>query len=496
MPTFRAVIGPLELIAFVGGAAVMVLEITGSRILAPYLGTSLIVWTTLIGTIMASLSAGYWWGGRMADRAPTYVRLAAILTLAGAFALFTAIGQQPILGFLQTLALDLHLYALTATLILFAPASVLLGMVTPFVARLKLQSIETAGTHVGRLYAISTAGSIGGTFAAGYFLLGVMGSSRILYAIAAVLFLLSLVAAAQWRVAQRGSLFVFLALAFLLAEYERSARAESGFLDFDTAYQRVFIIDTQEEGTSRPIRLLHSEDGNAQSSIYLDSHELLEDYLKCFSCVLSEVRPRKALMIGAAGYAFPRWALQEMPELQMDVIEIDPAMTTLAEQYFQFRPDPRVRIFHEDGRTFVNRRGDTYDAILIDAFQTHVPPFQLLTEEFVRNLESRLSPEGVVLLNLIGAADNKQDGLANAIVATYRMVFHDVRILRVDAAKPLDQRQNLILVASRSAQPPRRDDAQHATVCPTHNTQDWSGRVLTDNFAPVEMLVGGFNKRR
>lgn len=489
MPKPRAGIGALEVIAFVSGAAVMVLEITGSRVLAPYVGTSLFVWTTLIGIIMASLSAGYWWGGRMADREPSFGRLAAILTGAGGFALLTAIGQQPVLGWLRGLDLELRLFALAATLLLFAPASVLLGMVTPYVARLKLRSIETAGAHVGRLYAISTAGSIAGTFAAGYFLLAFLGSSRILYAIAAVLLALSFVAAAQWRTVERSALMALIVMATLLGEYERTVRAGAGFLDFDTAYQRVFVIDTAEEGTGRPVRLLHSEDGNAQSSIYLDSTELVEGYLHCFARAMAKRPADRALMIGAAGYAYPRYALTATPSMRMDVAEIDPAMTALARKYFQLPQDPRIRTYHEDGRTFVNRSGDRYGAILIDAFQTRVPPFQLLTVEFVRALDARLLPGGIVVLNLIATADGARDGLAAAIAATYREVFPEVQVLRVDPSIPLDARQNLVLVASRDPRTHPDSPGGGTAACALHDTEHWRGMVLRDDFAPVEVLV-------
>ena len=226
--------GRLETIAFLSGAAVMVLEITGSRVMAPFLGTSVFVWTTLIGVIMASLSAGYWWGGRIADRNPSYGRLAAILFLACLGVSITAVGQHTLLTWLQEMSFELRLSALSATLVLFAPASVLLGMVTPYVVRLKLTSVETSGAQVGRLYAISTAGSILGTFACGYFLLSWMGSSRILYGIALLLLALSFVAAVEFRVGQRAAAAVFLLLAGGLAEFEARTRSAAGFRDLDT----------------------------------------------------------------------------------------------------------------------------------------------------------------------------------------------------------------------------------------------------------------------
>lgn len=492
MPQPAAPWGRLELIAFVSGAAVMVLEITGSRILAPFLGTSVFVWTTLIGVIMASLSTGYWWGGRMADQHPVFSRLALILALAGACAGFTAVAQQPVLNGLEAAQLELRLAALAATLVLFAPASVLLGMVTPYVARLKLESLSTAGAQVGRLYAISTAGSIAGTFAAGYFLLALLGSSRILYGIAGALVVLSFVAASASRVGERSGLLVFLLLAAVLGEHERASMAQAGYLDFDTAYQRVFILDATEPETGRPIRLLRAEELNTQSAIYLDSPELLSHYLQAFHRVtVRHPSLRRVLMIGAAGYAFPRFQLDAFPELRADVVELDPAMTTLAHRYFGLTPDPRLSTFHADGRTFVNRAQSRYDVIYLDAFQTRTPPFQLLTHEFVRSLARRLEPGGMVVLNLIASADHPHSGLAPAVYSTFGEVFSDTRMLQVDGRLPLAARQNLLLVASSSTLPPLGNavDAADAAPLRTLDTSAWRGIILRDDFAPVEVLA-------
>ncbi len=490
-------VGRLETIAFLSGAAVMVLEITGSRVMAPFLGTSVFVWTTLIGVIMASLSAGYWWGGRIADRNPSYGRLAAILFLACLGVSITAVGQHTLLTWLQEMSFELRLSALLATLLLFAPASVLLGMVTPYVVRLKLTSIESSGAQVGRLYAISTAGSILGTFACGYFLLSWMGSSRILYGIALLLLALSFVAAVEFRVGQRAAAAVFLLLAGGLAEFEARTQAAAGFRDLDTDYQRLQVIDAREPEKGRPVRILKSEEANTQSAIYLDSDELLSEYLHYFDLVRFTGRPlRRVLMIGAAGFVYPMHLLREMPEITIDVVEIDPAMTGIARHYFGLKESTRLRIFHEDGRTFVNRAArqspGVYDAIFLDAFQTRVPPFQLLTVEFARNLERLLSPQGIVALNFIARADGSELGLGPSVIRTYSGAFPSLRVFAVHPEEDREKVQNLVLLASRT--PIEFDEAawRDGTRLPIARLRELpeaAGYLLTDDFAPVEYLV-------
>lgn len=490
-------LGRLELIAFLSGAIVMVLEITGSRVLAPFLGTSVFVWTTLIGIIMASLSLGYWWGGRLADQTPTRARLAGILFAACLFATATAVMQAPFLTWLQQASLELRTGALLATLVLFAPASTMLGMVTPYIVRLKLTALEHSGADVGRLYAISTAGSIVGTFACGYFLLAWMGSSRILYALAILLLALSFVAAVEFRVTQRVAAAIFLLLAGALAEFETRQKAQAGFLDIDTAYQRLQVIDATEETTGRPVRLLKAEEANTQSAIYLDGNELLSDYLLYFDLARHTGKPlRRVLMIGAAGCVYPMALLRELPEVSVDVVELDPAMTVLARRHFGLKDSPRLRIFHEDGRTFVNRLARQpnarYDAIFIDAFQTRVPPFQLLTAEFVASLGQLLSEDGLVALNFIARTRRTDAGLAPSVFATFGTALPALQVFVVNPEDNAEEVQNLVLFASR--RPLTFDAAAWADGArrplPRHVLLGQSrGLVLTDNFAPVEHLV-------
>lgn len=490
-------VGRLEAIAFLSGAAVMVLEIAGSRIMAPFLGTSVFVWTTLIGVIMASLSAGYWWGGRLADRKPEYTRLAAILFLASIGVTITTLAQQPLLRWLQEASIELRLSALIATLLLFAPASTLLGMVTPYVVRLKLTAIESSGAEVGRLYAISTAGSIAGTFACGYFLLAWAGSNRILMGIAFLLVMLSFVAASEFWVKQRTAAAIFLLLYAGLAEVEARERNAAGFVDLDTAYQRLQVIDGREEGTGRPIRILKSEAANTQSAIYLDSDELLSGYLRFFELARHTGRPmRRILMIGAAGWVYPMHLVRELPEASIDVVEIDPAMAGIAERYFGLKTSSRLRRFDEDGRTFVNRAAlrmpGRYDVIFIDAFQTRVPPFQLLTVEFAHGLERLLTPQGVVVLNFIATAEPSSTGLAASVCRTFREALPAMEVFRVHPEWNAREGQNLVMLASRT--PLKfRESGEDGVGWNLHDSRleirDNTGMLLTDDYAPVEYLT-------
>src|SRR5215203_4432640 len=185
----------LEVAVFVCGALVMVYEIIGSRIVSPYIGTSTYIWTSLIGVILAALSLGYWIGGRMADKRPGVRVLAAAIFLAGGAVSLTVLIKDVILSAIHAAGGPLELRSVAAATLLFAPASVLLGFVTPYAVKLRTLSLADSDKTVGRLYALSTVGSIAGTFAAGFFLIPFVGSTRTLYFLGFCLLGLSLLLA-------------------------------------------------------------------------------------------------------------------------------------------------------------------------------------------------------------------------------------------------------------------------------------------------------------
>ncbi len=183
-----------EIIAALSGATVMILELVGARMMAPFFGTSTYVWTAMIGVILGALSFGYWYGGRLADRGATDKGLMLILISAS---LVTALGlilQSQLFPLVASLRLDVRISAIISALLLFAPASALLGIVSPYVAKLKLSSLKTAGSSIGRRYAAGTIGSIVGTFLTGYWLIALLGNFTLGIVVVITLVLISFIA--------------------------------------------------------------------------------------------------------------------------------------------------------------------------------------------------------------------------------------------------------------------------------------------------------------
>ena len=378
----------LDITVFVCGGVVMTYEIIGSRVLSPFIGASTYVWTSLIGVILGSLSLGYWLGGRLADRKPDLRILASVIFFAGGLIALTVLIKEIALSFIASAPVGIELRSLFASLILFAPASICLGFVTPYAVKLRMLSLQDAGKTVGRLYALSTVGSILGTFAAGFVLIPFIGSVRTLYGLSAVLLVLSVVLVPfSVSRAKIGVIVVFL---FSIVSNEASVillRQANDLHDIDTEYSRVQVFRTTDPKTGKPIEALATDPYFTQSAMFFDSDDHVFEYSRYYH-LTRHFKPdlRNVLVIGGAGYSVPKDFLRRYEQVTIDVVEIDPQMTQIAEQFFKLKQDPRLRITHEDGRTFLrSSEPSKYDAILMDAFGSLFSvPYQLTTVEAVR----------------------------------------------------------------------------------------------------------------
>ena len=230
----------------------------------------------LIGVILAALSLGYWLGGKTADKKPDIKILASVIFLAGGAVGVTIFFKDAILSFIGISPLILEIKSVLAALLLFAPASVLLGFVTPYAVKLKMSDLADAGKTVGRLYALSTVGSILGTFLAGFFLIPFVGATRTLYVIAAALILLSILLAPF--ALTRTNLTLLILFVFGIAFNESKnyyLAATADFHEIDTEYNTARIITTTDEKTGRKIRNLTIDPSVTQSRMYLDSDEMV-----------------------------------------------------------------------------------------------------------------------------------------------------------------------------------------------------------------------------
>jgi len=484
----------LELTVFVCGALVMIYEIIGSRLLSPFIGASTYVWTSLIGVILAALSLGYWLGGRLADRRPEIKILAFVLFLAGGLVSVTILLKDLILSFIAQMLFGLEVKSVVAALLLFAPASVLLGFVTPYAVKLKMTTLDDAGKTVGRLYALSTVGSILGTFLAGFFLIPFVGSEKTLYIIGATLVGLSILLAPF--AVTRVNIAVLVTFVFAVTINESKIyylRQANDFHDIDTEYSRVQVFKTIDPKTKKPIRAIATDPYFVQSAMFLDSDELVLEYANYYH-LLKHFKPdfQNTLLIGGAGFTFPSEYLKKYPTAKIDVVEIDAQMTDIARRFFRLEEHPNLNIIHEDGRVYLNRaEAQKYDAVLMDAFGSLFSvPFQLTTVEAVENISRVLKDDGVVILNLGGAIKGDAAKFTQAELKTYKTVFPKVYLFKINHDYTDDQLQNLIIVAckDKKAMPLTSGDQAFSTLFEHLYDKDINSEIeiLTDDLAPVE----------
>jgi spermidine synthase len=484
----------LEVTVFVCGAAVMILELVGARILAPYLGTSTVVWTGLIGVVLASLSGGYWWGGRLADRHPTARALSAIILVAAVLTGATVVAKFPLLEFLASQALGPRLAVLAATLLLFGPAAGTLGMVAPFAVRLALTDPARAGATAGRLYAVSTLGSIAGTFATGFYLIAALGNAAILLAVAAALLVLSLaVSRADWPAKAAGA--ALLAICALSLAGTEASLAAAGIVDADTAYGRLLVYQGLDPRTGRPVRALSTGPLRVQSSMFLDDPESLAlSYTRFFDLGFSLVpQARRVLVLGGGGYSFPRYVLAKHLQAAVTVVELDPGVTALARQYFKLTDHPRLTIVHEDARTFCHRDSGPYDLIYLDAFGTdYAPPFHLVTREAMLRLKALLAPDGALFVNSIAAVTGEGSRLTRSLAATLATVFPEAALFPLDRPDQAHVPQNVVFLAGITPRPlpPANNEETRRFLDGRLPAAAYGegGMVLGDDHAPVELM--------
>lgn len=233
----------------------------------------------------------------------------------------------------------------------------------------------------------------------------------------------------------------------------------------------------------------------------LDSDRLVNEYTKYYHLV-RHFHPNFAsgLMLGGAGYSFPKDYLAKYPEAHLDVVEIDPGVTELARKYFGLEDHPNMTIYHEDGRVFLNQNTRKYDAIFGDAFTSwYSVPYQLTTKEAIQKKYDSLSESGIVILNIISSLQGEMGEFLRAEYRTYKEIFPQVYLFAVSNTRNESKIQNIILVAMKSEKPPMmtssdpeiREFLRHL----------WEGKleedmpILTDDYAPVDHYIGKFLKK-
>jgi spermidine synthase len=478
--------------AAIAGAAIMVIEILGAKMLAPYFGTSHFVWTAQIAVTLVALAAGYYAGGKLADRGPRLGRLfAGILAAALALAL-SALTVRPIAE--ACLSFSLPVGSLLAAVCLFFLPLGLLAMCGPFLIRVLTEEVGAVGGNAGRLGAISTVGSFAGTVLVGYVLVPRVGNLRVMEVLALALGAVAALYFALWGRRRGGApLAALLALAAGLAgERAVGAEARAGFGDMRELYRgnspfgELQVVET-EDG-----RRFYVNDYLIQNGY--DSHS--KQSTSVFTYVLEGLargytrRLERALCLGLGVGVVPRRLAAA--GAQVDVVEINAGAPPVARRYFDFDPPPgRLNLVIDDARHFVHRARPGYDAVVLDTFLGDSSPAHLLTRETFAEIARLLAPGGVLVINSFGNTGPGGGVLSASLTATLKAVFPSVRVHHIGTG-------NVFFVAAPSPLPPLEQRLDVADIHPEpmiwvmrflergEEPRFEGGFVLTDDFNPID----------
>jgi len=474
----------LFLTVTLSGAAVMILELLGTRLIGPFYGVSLYVWSSLIAVTLVALALGYYLGGYLADRYPGF-GLAHVILLSSAACVAIPFLSGPVLGLTNPLGIRGGAFA--SAFLLFTPALTCLAMVGPFVIKLATRDLQGVGMAVGSVYAVSTLGSVAGTLLFGFYLLPHFGVRAILFALSLALMALAglLTLPGPNRPAQPLAAWPLLVGAVLVSLLTSSGFAQSspgapGFKvlhEAETIYGWVRVVDDEKND----FRLLLS-DASVLSAVDIAHGRSLLGY----QVILGQLplfRPRadQALLIGLGGGHVAKNLKGQ--GISTDTIEIDPAVADAARGYFDFKPTGDFIV--GDARYEITRLTKRYDFIIHDCFTGGSEPTHLLTREMLASLRGLLKADGILALNYVGYAQGEGADAVASVYQTLASVFPTVRVFITEKQELTD----FIFLASASALEP--DPANPRTPWLLRHAQGapaGQGVVITDDYNPMESM--------
>jgi spermidine synthase len=482
----------LYLVVFCVGVSTLGAEIAAARLLAPFFGDSTIVWANTIATVLVALSIGYWVGGSIADKRPTIEALCRWVLVGAAMVAVIPLVAQPFLSIsvdaFDSINVGAAAGSLFGVLALVAVPLIVLGAVAPWAIRLRVTSTSDAGKTAGRLYALSTAGSLVGTFMASLLLIPLIGTQRTF-----ILFALLLAIAAVLVLPVRFALVpaVIAAMLALPPGVTKGLASEDGriLVERETEYQYARVVELPDGE-----RRLELNEGQAFHSVYRPDTVLTgnvwDGYISLPFAVL-ERPPRSVAILGNGAGTTVRAYARYFPDTQIDGVEIDPELTELGREWFGLEERPGLRLIHEDARPFLRNADRKYDAIFVDAYRQPYIPFYLTTEEFFDLVRERLNPGGAVIVNA-GHPEDSRD-LEKVLAAGVKSEFPNL------AAFDITEISTLLIAADT---PPsgtrvlRQMENVHPEVRPLFGRTARGLRPpivgeksYTDDHAPVEWLI-------
>lgn len=493
-----------EFITFLCSMSIMILELAGVRILTPFLGGTHIVYTSAIGIIMACLSFGYFLGGKLSIKNVNLRKLSLLIFIAGVYVLFLSFFQFEFLKKMLSLNLLLICKSLISSLVIFSLPSVFLGMVSPYIIQLvanNTKNNKNPGEIAGYFYAISTIGSIFGTFLTGFYLIITFGIDSIFFFLCLILFFcafLVIILELRKNLDLLVLYIIFIILSFISTLYFRYHNFkiwDNSIFSKTTMYN---YINIREYNTNNKIkRILY----NNYAGIYLNEspEKYIFNYIYFFHYLFeNKLIKNEILMLGNSIGSLSRGLLHfcnrmNIKNINFDIVEIDKEYTKLGEIYFELpKNDKRLTYFYEDARTFLNKDiQKKYDIIYFDIYSpdNHIFPFHLITKEAIEKIYLKLASDGIFAMNIIGSRKTglKRSLYINQIYTQIDAFFPETKLYKTKQ-KDYDH-GNYIIIGFKN--PNDGNSIKIKELLSNREIKDVKkiDKIFTDNFAPVEKFL-------
>jgi spermidine synthase len=492
----------LPLVVFITGACSLVIEVVATRILSPYFGNTIFTVSSVIGIVLAALSVGYYFGGRLADRYPAYRIFYLIISVSGLSVIilyFLTLFLLPVFG----TRLPITIGPIISAVILFFVPSFFLGTLSPFAIKLQQKEFpkKGIGSITGEIYFWSTFGSIFGSLFTGFILIPRFGINQIIIAVALTLTVLGLLPLLKTGFPKKTVLVVTMlaCFGFFLTKIVSVSPDEGLLYAHNGIYEKISIFDGTYAG--KPARIF-MQDRSLSGAMFLDSDELAIDYTKYYALYkIFKPDVKQALVIGGGAYSVPKALLKDLPGAAIDVSEIEPSLYELARKYLLVPETDHLKNFTDDGRRLLRDTRKKYDLIFSDVYYSlfSIPP-HFTTREFFLLAKSKLSNNGIFIANLIGDMSRQEPSLILSEIKTFLSAFPNSYIFAVDSPGIISP-QNIMLVGFNSSQ---KIDFKSSLI--TENSDPFirslekklinldrfelsAYTTLTDNFSPVESMT-------
>lgn len=483
--------------AFVAGFALMTVELIATRLMAPYVGSSIYTWTSVIGVVMFGMAIGNYGGGIYADRHGSR-RSLATLFIATSMATFLI----PLVAYFSPLlvlsGLPISIATFLLAMILFCIPAVFFGTLYPGILQLHLQTIDTTGVRSGQISAAWSLGGIMGTFLTGFYFIGYIGSTTTVLLMAGVLLInAAMLSRITKKSAASIAMLVLIAGAMTYGMYSFTNARGAVFVG-ESAYYKIRVVDGNSKNKGRIRMLFLDADSHSMESLDGQRLDTYPEISPIFSVMNGNIHD--VLLLGGGSYALPKNMAAFYKGSDVTTVEIDPKVQRIAEAYFRLKEYP-VHAEISDGRTFLQRKDKKYDLIFADTYNSFITsPWHMVTVEFDRLVKSRLNPDGIYAINVFASLEGDDSRLLQSMVKTLGTVFGKYYIFAY--GKDARQPQNIILVGVNGAAG-RLSDAElreriarlnggaafSNKMVADYRVKDADAMVLTDDYAPIERLM-------